>query len=65
MGYRTDPLSNISEIIYLVTQTRKLRQNEELKSDQQAYKVSTSSLLHHMNDSPYKIVVALAIREGN
>ena len=62
-GNTRDQQYNISEMIILITHIRELlHQNEELKSDLQAFKVSRSFLLRHMNDSLYKVVAAPAIR---
>ena len=61
LGNKRDRQSNEGDIIFLIIQRGELwRQNEELNLDLHAFKVSTSSLLHHMNYSLYKIVAALA-----
>ena len=41
------------------------RQNDEVKTDLQAFKVAPSSLLQHMNASRHKMFAAPAIRRMN
>ena len=61
-GNTSDQQSNVGEMIFLITQIKEFwRQNEELKSDLQAFIVFTSSLLRHMNDSIHKVVAAPTI----
>lgn len=56
----------MNELTFIMSQMRELRsKNDELKTDLQAFKVATSSLLQHMNASLHKIFVAPAVRKIN
>ena len=56
----------MNKLMFIMSQMRELQcQNDKLTTDLQAFKVTTSSLLQHMNTRLHKIFAASAVSRIN